>query len=266
MLPAVLSVTSGQLAAWLAAFLWPFVRILALIGSAPVLSDPVIPRRIKVVLAAALTLALAPALPTMPAVPLVSPGALLLAVQQVLLGVAMGFAMRLVFAAVEAAGDYMGLQMGLSFASFFDLSAGGQTAVIARLLNLLAVLVFLATDGHLRMIALLAASFEAAPVAAGGTSAAGWLLLVQAAGEVFATGFLLALPLVTALLVLNLAMGILNRASPQFTVFAVGFPLTLLAGIAMLSLLMPELAAFLGPRIGAALDTTLRIVRALGGG
>jgi flagellar biosynthetic protein FliR len=74
---------------------------------------------------------------------------------------------------------------------------------------------------------------------------------------------MLALPLITALLTLNLAMGILNRASPQFSIFAVGFPLTLLAGIFMMQLLMPNLGAFLEPRFGEAVGNMLRVTQGL---
>jgi flagellar biosynthesis protein FliR len=262
--PSVFSVTSAQLAAWTTAFLWPFVRILALVSTAPVLGDPVVPRQIKVALAALLAIVLAPALGTATAVPIVSAAGVWIVAQQVLVGVAMGFCMRLVFAAVQAAGEYIGLQMGLSFASFYDPASGGQTVVVARLLNLLAVLIFLALDGHLLLIAALAHSFETLPVADAPLAAGGWMTLARAGGGIFATGLMLALPLVTALLILNLAMGILNRASPQFSIFAVGFPLTLLAGIAMLYLLMPNLAAFLDPRFGDALGQVQQVVRALG--
>jgi flagellar biosynthetic protein FliR len=261
--PAVLSVTSAELMAWTAAFLWPFIRMLALVGTAPVLGDPAVPRQVKVALAALLAFALAPATGALAAVPIVSAEGVWIAVQQVLVGVAMGFSMRLVFAAVQVAGEYIGLQMGLSFASFFDPSSNGTTMVVSRLLYMLAVLIFLAVDGHLLLIAVLAQSFETLPVAAAPLSAAGWAVLVRSAGEIFASGLMLALPLVTALLILNLAMGILNRASPQFSIFAVGFPLTLLAGIAMLYLLIPQLAGFLDPRFAGALDNASQIMRAL---
>jgi flagellar biosynthetic protein FliR len=87
--------------------------------------------------------------------------------------------------------------------------------------------------------------------------------LVIGAGQIFSNGLMLALPLVTALLTLNLAMGILNRASPQFSIFAVGFPLTLLAGIGMLQLLMPQMAAFLAPRFAAGLSSVMELTQAL---
>jgi flagellar biosynthetic protein FliR len=261
--PSVFSVNSAQLAAWTIAFLWPFIRILALVSTAPVLSDPSVPRRVKVSLAALLALMLAPSTQGAALVPIVSAAGIWITAQQVLIGVAMGFSMRLVFAAVQAAGEYVGLQMGLSFASFFDPASGSSTVVVSRLLYMLSMLIFLAIDGHLLVIAVLAQSFEVLPIADTPLAAGGWLHLVRAAGEIFASGLMLALPLVTALLILNLAMGILNRASPQFSIFAVGFPLTLLAGIAMLYLLIPHLGAFLDPRFAAALNTMGQVARAL---
>jgi flagellar biosynthesis protein FliR len=261
--PAAVSVTAAQLTGWLVSFLWPFVRILALVSTAPVLSDAAVPRQVKVMLAALLAIVIAPVLGPAAATPIVSAAGLWILAQQILIGVAMGFSMRMVFAAVQAAGEYVGLQMGLSFASFYDPTSGGATVVIARLLNMLAMLIFLAVDGHLLVIQALAASFEALPIAPTPLAAAGWGALVASAGDIFSGGLLLALPLVTALLILNLAMGILNRAAPQFSIFAVGFPLTLLAGIAMTYLLMPHLGEFLEPRFAAAIDSLLRLVRAL---
>lgn len=256
----VLSVTSAQLNVWMAAFFWPFVRMLALISTAPLLSEKVVPRTVKVGLAVLLAMALAPTLGAMPAVSPVSADGLLIVVQQVLIGVAMGFSMKLVFAMVQAAGEYIGLQMGLSFASFFDPTSGGNTMVLARLLNVMAMLIFLAVDGHLALIAALAESFHTLPIASAPLAAGGWLVLVNAAGQVFSGGLTLALPLIATLLTLNLAMGILNRASPQFSIFAVGFPITLLAGVAMLQVLMQYLGPFLGPQFAAAFDSTLQVL------
>ncbi len=248
-MPPVFSVTSAELSAWTVAFLWPFVRMLALVATAPIFGESWVPRQVKVALAAMLAVVLAPTIGPLPLVPVVSVGGLWILVQQVLIGGAMGFMMRMVFAAVGAAGEYIGLQMGLSFASFFDPMSGGATMVVARLLNMLAMLLFLALDGHLLLVAALAESFQTLPIADAPLAAQGWMFLVGSASQIFATGVMLSLPLVTALLTLNLAMGILNRASPQFSIFAVGFPLTLLAGIGMMHLLMPQLGAFLGPRL-----------------
>jgi len=261
--PSIISVTSAQLEGWIVAFLWPFVRMLALVSTAPVFGEPWVPRPVKVAMAAMLAFVVSPTIGPLPAVPVVSVGGVWIIMQQVLIGAAMGFSMRLVFTAVLSAGEYIGLQMGLSFASFFDPMNGGATMVVARLLNMLAMLIFIAVDGHLLIIAALAESFQALPIADAPLAAQGWMFLVSGASRIFASGMMLSLPLVTALLILNLAMGILNRASPQFSIFAVGFPLTLLAGIGMLQLLMPHLGAFLEPRFAAGLDAMVRFAGAL---
>jgi len=257
-----IDVTSAQLTGWIAAFLWPFVRMLALVSTAPLFSERTVPRRLKVAVAAILTMAVAPVLGPMPDVPLVSGDGLWLVAQQVLIGIAMGFSMRLVFAMVHAAGEYAGLQMGLSFASFFDPGAG-QTMVLGRLLNALAMLAFLAFDGHLVIITVLAQSFEVLPVSAGPLASRGWMVLAAAGSQVITGGLMLALPLVAALLILNLAMGILNRVSPQISIFSIGFPVTLLAGLVLLQLVVQQLPAFLEPRFVAAFETTLRVLQAL---
>jgi len=262
-MPPVFSVTSEQLGVWMVAFLWPFVRMLALISTAPVFSESAVPRSAKVGLAVLLAIAIAPTLGPLPAVPLVSAAGFWILVQQILIGAAIGFSMRMVFAIVQAAGEYAGLQMGLSFASFFDPTSGGSTMVLARLLNVMAVLIFLAIDGHLMLIMTLAESFRTLPIADAPLAAGGWFLLVSAGGQVISGGLMLALPLIAALLTLNLAMGILNRVSPQFSIFAVGFPITLLAGMGMLQLLMQYIAPFMEPRFAAGFAGILEFLNGL---
>jgi flagellar biosynthesis protein FliR len=262
-MPPVFSVTSDQLSVWMVAFLWPFVRMLALISTAPVFSEKVVPRTVKVGMALLLAVAIAPTLGALPSVPLVSAAGLWILIQQILIGAAMGFSMKMVFAMVQAAGEYVGLQMGLSFASFFDPTSGGNTMVLARLLNVIAMLLFLVVDGHLVLIETLAESFQILPIADAPLAASGWFLLVKAGAQIFQGGLILALPLIATLLTLNLAMGILNRVSPQFSIFSVGFPITLLAGIAMLQVLMQYMGPFLEPRFAAGFSFTQEFLKGL---
>ena len=262
-MPAVFSVTSDQLSVWVVTFLWPFVRMLALISTAPIFSEATVPRSAKISLAALLAIVITPTLDPMPSVPLVSAGGFWILIQQVLIGAAMGFSMRMVFAMVQAAGEYVGLQMGLSFASFFDPSSGGNTMVLSRLLNVMAILIFLAVDGHLMLIMTLAESFRTLPIADTPLAASGWFLLVSAGSQIFSGGLMLALPLIAILLTLNLAMGILNRVSPHFSIFSVGFPITLLAGMGMLLLLMQYIGPFLEPRFATGFTSTLEFLQGL---
>jgi flagellar biosynthetic protein FliR len=237
----MLQITSGQLEALIGMFAWPFVRVLALVAAAPVLGHRAVPARVKIGLALLITLLLVPALP--PGPPLNDGGTFLLLVQQLLVGIALALSMHVAFAAVALAGDMIGLQMGLSFATFVDPQHSGQTPMLGMFLGLLATLVFFAVDGHLMLIAALAESFTAAPVSAALPGGAGWAALIAWGGEIFRIGLHLALPVLTAMLAVNLALGVLMRAAPQLNLFAVGFPITLVVGFLMLALLIPYMGA-----------------------
>lgn len=261
----MLSLTDTQLNGWLAQFLWPFVRILALIATAPLFGESTIPRHVKIGLAFVLAVAVLPTLPVPLDIPVASFTGLLILVQQVLIGIAMGFTMKLVFAAAQMAGEFVGLQMGLSFATFFDPGTGANTAVISRLFNILAVLVFLAVDGHLLVLGGLAMSFDALPLAPMSLHADGWGVVVERGSQVFLSGLLLALPLIAALLSINLALGILNRAAPQLSVFSVGFPISLTVGLILLAAALPNTLPFMETLFRGGLDAMSRVVQALAG-
>ncbi|QGE54045.1 flagellar biosynthetic protein FliR [Bordetella holmesii] len=237
--------TIEQLNGWIGQFVWPFIRILALVGASPLFAESAIPVKVKIGLSFMLAAAITLGLPPMPTVSPSSYEGLLLLGQQILIGVAMGLTMRVVFAAVQTAGEYVGLQMGLSFASFFDPSTGANTAVLSRFLNIVAMLVFLSLDGHLLMLAALVRSFDILPLTPAMLDRNGLGVLLQWAGIVFVSGLLLSLPLVCALLTINLAMGILNRAAPQLTVFAVDFPIMLTVGLLVLAIVLPHSGPFL---------------------
>lgn len=237
----MISFTHAQWSALIAGVLWPFVRILALFMTAPLLGESVIQPIVKIGLAGLIALIVAPAIGPLPAVSPFSFDGLWILAQQVLIGAAMGFVMQCVFAAIEAAGEYAGLQMGLSFATLLTPNSDGSTAVLSTLLKMIAMLTFLALDGHLTMLATLVESFQTLPVAHGPLATPGWRELSAWGAQIFTMGLLLALPLVAALLIVNLALGILNRAASQLNIFAVGFPLTLATGLLVLELLMPRL-------------------------
>lgn len=243
----MIAFTSVQLDAWFSAFFWPFVRVLALFSSAPLLYHKAIPVRMKVALAATITFVIAPSLPAVTGEP-----AWLMA-QQIVVGLAIGFGLQLAFGAFEVAGNLLGLQMGLSFASFIDPQNSRETPLVGSFLNLMAMLVFLAIDGHLIMIAGIAESFNAIPMGTRFVAPADLHALVVLAGEMFRVGLHLALPVLTTMLILNLALGVLARAAPQLNIFAVGFPATILVGLAAFVLIVP----LTGPFIESALQTGL---------
>ena len=239
----MISITSAQLTALLASYLFPMARILALVSAAPVFGNRGVPRRIRLGLGLALTLVIAPLAGPIPAVSPSSYEGLLVLIEQILIGTAMGLAMRIAFAAVDMAGELIGLQMGLGFATFFDPLRGNNAPVIAQLMGLLAVLFFLALNGHLLMISTLAQSFALLPIGTNLFGAHAALSVASWGGQMFAAGLTLALPVLAALLITNLALGVLTRTAPQLNIFAVGFPITLLLGFFMLALVLPYLTA-----------------------
>ena len=236
----MITFTETQIAAWLTPLIWPFLRALALFQALPVLGARTVPMRVRIGLAAFLAIAAQDSLPALApdvvATPLDAPQALLLVVQQVVIGLSLGFAVRVVFAAVEFAGEIIGLQMGLNFAGFFDpLSASTATAT-SRLFGTTVSWLFIVMNGHLLVIAALAQSFVAFPV---GPEPFAFLHQMQPqrwGAEIFATGLWIALPLVTMLLFINLVLGTISRVAPQINIFAIGFPVTL--GVGLLGLVM----------------------------
>ncbi|UJD80820.1 flagellar type III secretion system protein FliR [Serratia rubidaea] len=239
----MLNLDSSQFTLWFSHYFWPLLRILALIATAPLLSEKQIGKKVKLGLGGLIVVLIAPTLPASET-PIFSAAGLWLALQQILIGVALGLTMQFAFAAVRTAGEVIGMQMGLSFATFFDPSGGPNMPVLARLLNLLAMLLFLSFDGHLWLISLLADSFHTLPIRPQPLSGNGFLALAQAGSLIFINGVMLALPLICLLLTLNLSLGLLNRVTPQLSVFVIGFPVTMTIGILTLGMMMPMLAPF----------------------
>ena len=235
----MISFNQAQLLSWIAVWLWPFFRVLGLFSSAPVLSQKAIPQRVKISLALLVVIAAQPSLPPPPEVSLDSPQALMLVVQQILVGVTMGFAARVVFAGIEFAGELAGLQMGLNFASFYDPMSGGNTTAVSQLYGTAASWLFVVMDGHLMLTAAVVRSFEAFPMS---DKPMAFLSVVQPqqwGTELFKLGLWVALPIVAMLLLTNVVMGLVARVAPQMNIFSVGFPVTMGVGMTGLWLTLP---------------------------
>jgi len=235
----MLTFTTAELDAWVATLLYPFVRVLALMSAAPLFSHDSVPVPVRIALAFLITAVLAPLLPSTAFVSPFSAAGTLLVITQVLVGVAIGLTMQIVFAAVELAGDLIGLQMGLSFAGFIDPENSEQSPLVGSFLSVTLMLLFLTLNGHLALIEALRGSFDTLPLGVTGWRAIDAAQLVATGANMFATGLSLALPVVGALLLVNLALGVLSRAAPQLNLFAVGFPVTLMVGLLMLLLAAP---------------------------
>lgn len=239
----MISITSAQLDAWLALLMFPLARVLGLFAIAPVFANVGLPRRIRLLIGLAVAFALIPGLPPTPDISPSSWSGLLILAQQFVIGVLIGFTLRIAFAAVDVAGEMIGLQMGLSFAVFYDPQNAGQTPVLSEFLGLLTTLIFLAMNGHLLVLSVLAESFHLLPIRTSPISAKGFAAVVSWAAVLFSSGVLLALPIVAALLIANIAMGVLARVAPQLNLFAVGFPVTIMSGYTVLMITLPYFGA-----------------------
>lgn len=226
----MLELNTAQIDAWIVFYAFPLARVLGLIATAPLWSTAGIPRQTRLVLGLGITVAIAPALPPMPQVQPASLAGLWILGQQMLIGIAMGFTARVVFSAVDMAGTYIGFQMGLGFATFYDPLEGGQTPVLAEFMGLLSLLLFMALDGHLLYVSTLAQSFHAIPVGPEALSPNSWRNIAELGSKIFSAGLLLSLPVIVALMITNVALGVLTKAAPQLNLFALGFPLTLMGG------------------------------------
>ncbi len=231
--------SEAQVMAWISPWLWAFFRVLGLFTAAPVLSMRAIPMRVRLGLSILIVVAAQPSLPEMVYIPLNSPMALLVALQQVMIGLTIGFAARVIFSAIEFAGEIVGLQMGLNFASFFDPLSGAQATSVSRFFGTCAAWLFVVMNGHLLITAAVVNSFTTFPV---GPEPLGFLRVLQPqvwGAEVFKLGLWVSLPIVTMLLLVNMVMGLIARVSPQMNVFSVGFPVSIGVGLVGLWLTLP---------------------------
>jgi flagellar biosynthetic protein FliR len=232
MQPVLINAT--DVSGWVARLWWPVLRITGFILSAPVASEMSVPRFVKIALTLGLAYILAPLAEVPAGLSIFSGAGVLSAVQEVLIGIAIGMVVRLAFEALALAGQSIATTMWLGFATLVDPEHGANTPVLGQLFMIFGMLTYLALNGHLVLLGALAKSFKTLPI--GGASIdRNFLLAVAGWGtRVFETGLLVALPAVIALIIVNLALGVITRAAPQLNLFGIGFTITLMAGFFVL--------------------------------
>jgi flagellar biosynthetic protein FliR len=240
----VSTVDLAQLPVWLGSVLWAMGRVAGLFLVAPVYGATVLPARIRVGLIVMLTLVLAPMAPAR-VDPLTAEGIATMA-GQVLIGAAVGFVLRLTFEAVAFGGQLVAQSMSLGFAEVVNPQGGGSSPVLNQFYLLLVTLLFLAMDGHLRLVALLAESFRTLPPGAGAISPNGLHAVAAFGGQLFSGAVRVALPAMTSLLVVNMGFAAISRAAPAMNLFAVGFPITICLGFIALWLALRSLPGAFG--------------------
>lgn len=232
MLPVV--VNTVDVAQYVERLWWPCLRIGGFVATAPIASEKSIPGRVKVVLTLTLAVLIAPLAAVPTALSIFSGAGVLTAVQELLIGVAIGMVMALAFEALSFAGQTVSMTMGLGFATLVDPQRGANVPVLGQLFMIMGILTYLAINGHLLLLGALANSFQTLPIGATNIDR-NFLIGVAVWGtRIFATGLSVALPAVIALVIVNLALGVVTRAAPQLNLFGVGFTITLMCGFFVL--------------------------------
>ncbi len=234
------------------------VRISGMVLIAPFFAAAAISTPIRVALAISMSFILTSVI-SIPEVDIFSGSAALLLLREGIIGLMIGLIYQLAFASVAMAGEQIAFSMGLGFASMIDPQTGAQSPVITQFLSILLILVFLSIEGHHVLLQQLVASYKALPIELRFDSKV-YLDIVRSAGLVFSVAILFAMPIIVALLCTNLLLGLLTRVAPQMNIFSVGFPITILVGLALLLILVPSLSDALSGLIELAATMTRRLI------
>ena len=233
--------TTTELTALIGAYLWPLFRVSAMVAAAPVFGTRSVPTKVKIMTALAITSILVPILPA-PEVNVFSPLSILVIAQQILIGLIIGFTVQLVFSAVITGGQIVAMQMGLGFSLMVDPQNGAQSPVLSQFYVVMVMLIYLAINGHLVLIEVLAESFKTMPISSEGLVANDFMEVVRWGANIFAGGTAIALPAIASLLVVNIAFGVMTRSAPQLNIFAIGFPITMMLGFTLVMVTLPNIA------------------------
>lgn len=247
---------------WSATFLLVLARLSAAIIAIPLLGARGVPPQAKIGLALMLSLIVLP-LQQQPLAP-VSANLLVFASllgSEVLVGLAIGIATSLVFHALEMGGTLVGMQMGFGFAGILDPLTSQQTGVMDQFFRVLVTLVFFAVNGHYLVISGLMQTFEIVPPGTADLTVIAGERVIPFFTSLFSVAIRVALPVMGALMLTDLALGLVSRSVPQMNALIVGMPLKIGVGLIVLSASIPMLAAFMGMVFGEALLQTNGFLR-----
>ena len=256
MIPAGFAGVEDQLWLWLVAMLRPGAAFLA----APVFGASNVPVQLRLVIALAVGI---PGLQTtgfvLPADGLVSLEGFALVAGEVLAGLAIGFAVQIGFAAATIAGELIGNAMGLGFSAMIDPATGNTNPVIGQFLSILGTFLFLAIGGHLMLAVITVESYRALPPGDAWLGADALRQLAYFGTVLFAAGVSVALPVAFSIVLVQIMMGVLSRTAPALNLFAVGFPVALLSGLALLAIAAPVIGEGLISAMQMGLEEARRI-------
>ncbi len=217
-------------------FLWPMLRISALLVTAPLFSLDALTLPIRIMLALVVTVLIYP-LVNWPVIDPVTANGVLQIVNQIFIGAMMGLMLQIATGALTLAGQTISSSMGLSMATLIDPNVG-NVPVIAQFIVILSTLVFLGFGGHVIMLSMVLDSFTAVPIGQSILGQVAFGKVVAWSSMIFLGGVLISLPVIVSLLFINIGMGVITRAAPSLNIFSVGLPASIAAGFLVLILAM----------------------------
>ena len=229
------TLNAADVSLWVSRLWWPTLRVGGFVLSAPIASETTIPSFIKIIMSVSLAFLMSPLVAVPADLSIFSGMGLFAAVQELLIGVAIGMVVQLAFEALTFAGQSVSLTMGLGFATLVDPQHGANTTVLGQMFMIFGVLTYLAVDGHLMLLGALAQSFQTLPIGVPHLDRNFLLSVTSWGAHVFESGLLIALPAMIALVIANMALGVITRAAPQLNLFSIGFTITLLCGFFVLT-------------------------------
>jgi flagellar biosynthesis protein FliR len=256
------TLNAADVSLWVGRLWWPTLRVGGFVLTAPIASEVAIPGRVKIILSVALAFLMSPLVQIPATLSIFSAAGLLAAVQEVLIGVAIGMVVQLTFEALMFAGQTISLTMGLGFATLVDPQRGANTTVLGQMFLILGLLTYLAINGHLMLLGTLAESFQTLPIGAAHVDRNFLLSVALWGARVFESGLLIALPAMIALVIVNLALGVVTRAAPQLNLFGIGFTITLLCGFFVLMVGLDGIMSGIMSLINSALAAAGELVGA----
>jgi len=221
--------------------LWPMLRISAMLIAAPIFSLRALNLRIRIVLAMALTWLVYP-MHDWPQIDPLSASGLLEISNQIMIGLLMGLMLQVVTAAIVVAGMSIANAIGLSMATMIDPNMG-NVPVISQFLLVMATLIFVGLGGHALLLSLVLESFNSLPIGSNLLTTEAMKQFIAWTSMIFLGALLIALPVMVALLYINIGLGIATRAAPSLNIFSVGFPAMVFAGFGVLILALPNIGA-----------------------
>lgn len=219
-------------------FILALMRISLVLFLMPFFGGQTLPATVKAALCLTLTLALWPRLPLMGAAMPGHPFALAVMLGgELLLGLVLGMAVRFVFAAIQTGGQLIGFQMGFAMVNVVDPDSGAAEAVTAHFMYMVSLLTFLAVNGHLYLLSGLMRSFDLLPPGNVLVTPRLATEILGLSGQIFVLAIQISAPVIAALILVDLALALVSRASPQMNVLLVGFPLKIGVGFLFMGII-----------------------------